>query len=330
MKKKILFFALTAFLMLSTIACSSDDNKGSDNEKEVEIPNTLKDDYFDIEGAVFNEGEVLEGESDAITEISINKFVINGGKTVATITSSEPLESILVALKGHDGFYAYKTSNGVQTRSGEYTYDVVLGFSQNLNLENFELQFVGVITDGKRTIRYYRLVQLVTAGVGELQINLSWDKEDDVDLHLFDADNNHIYYGSRVLYSTENEKIAELDIDSNPGCNIDGIKNENIYYKNLKDGTYKVYVDLYKKCTNSSGSKYIVNVMHNGVSLHLSDHMMGKFTDNNLGSRNDPSQYVLIGAFSIVNGQFSSIVENPEITRTLNSFNLKEELVYKE
>lgn len=330
MKKKILFFALTAFFMLSAISCSSDDNKGSDNEKEVEIPNTLKDDYFDIEGAVFNKGDVVEGESDAITEISVNKFVINGGKTVATITSSEPLESILVALKGHDGFYAYKTSNGVQTRSGEYTYEVVLGFSQNLNLENFELQFVGVITDGKRTIRYFKLVQLVTAGVGELQISLSWDKEDDVDLHLFDANNNHIYYGGRILVNSNREKIAELDIDSNPACSIDGIKNENIYYKNLEDGTYRIYVDLYRKCTNSSGSKYIVNVLHNGISLHLSDHMMGKFADNDNGSGNNPSRYVSIGAFTILNGQISSQVENPETNRTLSNFNLKEELVYKE
>lgn len=315
MKKKILLGALAGFLLFSTASCSSDDNKyltEVDNEKvpEKEVPNTLKDDYFEIEGGIFKEGEIPAGEEKSILDINVNKFVINGGKTIATVTSNTPLSAVLIGLKEHEGYYEVATVNEIQTRSGEFYYEIIIDFSQVLNLDEFELKFVGIITDGKRTEVYYKAFQLVAAGIGELQVSLSWDKEDDVDLHLFDADNNHIYYAHKTVVNSETgETVGELDIDSNPNCNIDEVKNENIYYKNLKDGTYRIYVDLYQKCTNSTGSKYAVNVLHNGVRLNLSNQMVGTFADDYYGSRNNPSQYVLIGAFSIVNGQFSSIVE---------------------
>lgn len=331
MKKRILLCTLAGFFLFATTSCSSDDNKyltevDSENIPEKEIPNTLKDEYFDIEGGTFKPGEIPAGEETSILDISVNKFVINGGKTIATLTSNAPLSSVLIGLKGHEGYYDVATANEIQTRSGEFTYEIIIDFSQVLDLTDFELKFVGIITDGKRTEVYYKAFQLVEAGIGELQVSLSWDKEDDVDLHLYDADNNHIYYSNKVVKNVETgETVGELDIDSNPNCNIDGVKNENIYYKNLQDGTYRIYVDLYRKCTNSTGSKYAVNVLHNGTRLHLSDQMIGKFDDDYYGSRNNPSQYVLIGAFSIVNGQFSSVVEVEPLSQ--QNFSTREVLI---
>ena len=328
MKKKFLLCTLAGFLLFSTASCSSDDSNTTEVE-EVEVPNTLKDKFFDIEGATFKPGTIQGGEKDAINQINVNNFVINGGKAIMTITSTAELQSILIGLKGHDGFYEFKTTNESQTRDLLYSYEVVLDLSQKLDLEVFELQIVGYITDGTRTVVYYREFQLIPAGTGELQISLSWDKEDDVDLHLVKKDSNRIYYGSKHLYNSEGIEVAELDIDSNPGCQLDGIKNENIYFHQLEDGEYAIYVDLYSKCTNAeAGSKYIVNVIVGGTSIRLSDHMMGKFADENPGSGNDPSQHVFIGAFSIVDGQFSSVVAS-ERTSFTDTFRLNERLVYK-
>lgn len=328
MKKKFLLCTLAGFLLFSIASCSSDDSNTTEVE-EVEVPNTLKDKFFDIEGATFKPGTIQGGEKDAINQINVNNFVINGGKAIMTITSTAELQSILIGLKGHDGFYEFKTTNESQTRDLLYSYEVVLDLSQKLDLEVFELQIVGYITDGTRTVVYYREFQLIPAGTGELQISLSWDKEDDVDLHLVKKDSKRIYYGSKHLYNSEGIEVAELDIDSNPGCQLDGIKNENIYFHQLEDGEYAIYVDLYSKCTNAeAGSKYIVNVIVGGTSIRLSDHMMGKFADENPGSGNDPSQHVFIGAFSIVDGQFSSVVAS-ERTSFTDTFRLNERLVYK-
>ncbi|MDM1406726.1 hypothetical protein [Myroides sp. DF42-4-2] len=328
MKKKILLFALLGGFMLSTTACSSDDsNSGTE---QVEVPNTLKDDYFNIEGATFNAGSIESGTAEAIAEINVNNFIINGGKAIMTVSSTAQLQSIHIGLKGHDGYYDVKTSNENLTRNGLYSYEVILDFSQDLILDIVGLELVGYITDGTRTILYYRELQVIPAGTGELQISLSWDREDDVDLHLVKRNVDRIYYGSRQLHNADGEKIAELDIDSNPACRIDGIKNENIYFDRLEDGVYSIYVDLYRKCevSGSVGSKYIVNVMYNGTSIRLSDHMIGKFDDTDTGSGNTESRHVLIGSFSVVNGSFSSVVEEEATTRTLDTFGLSKKMIY--
>lgn len=328
MKKKFLLLALLGGFMLSTTACSSDDN--NNETEQVEVPNTLKDDYFSIEGATFNAGTIQSGEEESITEISVNNFIINGGKAIMTVTSSAQLQSIQIGLKGHDGYYDVKTSNENLTRTGLYYYEVILDFSQDLILDIVGLELVGYITDGSRTVVYYREFQVIPAGTGALQISLSWDKEDDVDLHLIKRNWDHIYYGKRQLYDSEGEKIAELDIDSNAGCSIDGIKNENIYFDRLEDGVYSIYVDLYSKCEASSvGSKYIINVMYNGTSIRLSDHMIGKFDDEDPGSGNNPNRHVHIGSFSIVNGTFSSVIEEEETTRVLDAAELNKKMIYK-
>lgn len=59
MKKKILLFALVGSFMLSTTSCSNDDNS-SPNIEEVQAPNTLKDDFFEVEGAKFKGGIYLQ------------------------------------------------------------------------------------------------------------------------------------------------------------------------------------------------------------------------------------------------------------------------------
>ncbi|WHT38525.1 hypothetical protein QNH98_16180 [Myroides sp. mNGS23_01] len=57
MKKKFLLCTLVGFLLFSTASCSSDDSNTTEVE-EVEVPNTLKDKFFDIEGATFKAGTI--------------------------------------------------------------------------------------------------------------------------------------------------------------------------------------------------------------------------------------------------------------------------------
>lgn len=83
---------------------------------------------------------------------------------------------------------------------------------------------------------------------GTLHVQLSWDKEVDLDLHVVDPNGEEIYYGHR----TSSGQIGLLDLDSNPSCSIDHIKNENIYYQNAISGKYSVRLDLFKDCNITS------------------------------------------------------------------------------
>jgi hypothetical protein len=98
-----------------------------------------------------------------------------------------------------------------------------------------------------------------TVSTGEVQVSLSWDTPTDLDLHVVDPLGNEIYYGNTSADG------GMLDLDSNAGCDIDGINNENITWaSDAPDGTYTVRVDFYEDC-NTTGANYSVTVNVNGV-----------------------------------------------------------------
>ena len=94
-------------------------------------------------------------------------------------------------------------------------------------------------------------------GAGTLQVSLSWDQLVDVDLHVVEPDGEEIYYGN----STASDG-GTLDLDSNAGCSIDGVNNENVTWPapaKPGNGTYIVRVDYYANC-NDNPVNYQVTV----------------------------------------------------------------------
>jgi hypothetical protein len=83
---------------------------------------------------------------------------------------------------------------------------------------------------------------------GGLQISVSWGSPDDLDLHVVEPSGNEIYYGSPI-----SPDGGQLDLDSNPGCTIDNIDNENVTWPNVNKrppgGQYIVRVDYYESCS---------------------------------------------------------------------------------
>jgi hypothetical protein len=58
-----------------------------------------------------------------------------------------------------------------------------------------------------------------------------------------------------------------LDLDSNPGCLIDSINNENITYGDssvVKAGTYRVRIVYFSNCEVTEDTHYTVTVRFNG------------------------------------------------------------------
>jgi hypothetical protein len=343
--------------------------------------------YFTIEGAQFNEGSLPTGNADMISDVSINTNAINGGSSILTFTSSEKLKYVLVGVEGQEGYYKYELPDvpaqakaQMETNEiGSYIYEVILQFRQNLNLvNNFRLHLSGVTVSGTTSSAIdTETIEVVEVGTGKLQVSLSWDQLDDVDLHLYEPDGNRICYWNRTSeggYSTmtqeqfdfycylinkytgedmsdysypedelwiamglsllvldgqltqaqleqelaqaginqstgnSNSEYGELDLDSNAGCSIDGVNNENITYKNkVKTGTYKVAVDLFEKCNlATAGAKYSVTVNYNGTPVTL-DNPTGQFDDSNEGDFETESEFVIIGTFTINdNGTISS------------------------
>lgn len=92
------------------------------------------------------------------------------------------------------------------------------------------------------------------AGSGDLQFSLTWNTQNDVDLHVIEPNGNEIYYGNSVSVATG----GELDVD-----NTYGYGPENIYWTStVPSGTYTVFVENYD---GEFAASYTLTVTRLGV-----------------------------------------------------------------
>ena len=77
---------------------------------------------------------------------------------------------------------------------------------------------------------------------GELRINLKWETYDDLDLHIFDPSDNHIFYS--IKEATSDGSKGQLDVDANAGSDRRLDPQENIFWEtNPPSGKYKIIVN---------------------------------------------------------------------------------------
>jgi uncharacterized protein YfaP (DUF2135 family) len=103
---------------------------------------------------------------------------------------------------------------------------------------------------------------------GELVVTLTWDTEVDVDLHVMDPLGNEIYHGAPSSLdpfahgaSASSASPGVLDVDSNAGCIIDGLRQEDVIWAGAPpSGHYLVRVDTPSLCGQAS-SHWTVSVM---------------------------------------------------------------------
>lgn len=230
--------------------------------------------FFNVENATLVSEEMPEATSDQTIEVSMNGTAIPGGSSYVSIASEVPARKILVGMKGQTGYYELLPS---AIRGNEYSF--VLMVAQNITLGEEETTFnvqVAIVDENDEISQIWETnVNLMVVGTGTLQVSLSFDNAKDVDLHLIEPEYNyedgypvdfygrHIYYGHIMSYAG-----GELDLDSNAGCSIDNVNNENITYSGedvfVAPGTYKVYVDLFKNCDPTIATNYVVTVFYGG------------------------------------------------------------------
>lgn len=78
-----------------------------------------------------------------------------------------------------------------------------------------------------------------------LRASLAWYNRDDLDIHAYDPEGNHIYYGNKRAGT------GLLDVDANGGDGMMDDPVENIAWTSLIDGVYKIAVNQYNKRSSS-------------------------------------------------------------------------------
>ena len=240
-------------------------NGGSDNPGG-DTPNDGSDsqlgqEYFIVEGGQYYDGSApgaTTGES--VGDVTVNDRVLSGGLNFVTVRSNVEYIKFYIYVRGIPGYYVYVPSG--YTRDGDlYVYTIPLLYSEGFTAAVHHLIIVGVRATGETTTETEKEIIRVDSQSGDLNINLTFSQAKDVDLHLYLPDERHIYYGNRGYYYTNanGEQVQwGLDHDSNAGCNIDNLNNENIFIpaEAIQAGTYTVKLDMYSNCSPRNNPTY--------------------------------------------------------------------------
>jgi hypothetical protein len=107
---------------------------------------------------------------------------------------------------------------------------------------------------------------------GALSVTLTWDTESDLDLHVVDPLGDEIFHGAPSSQSALSPSSAVasdgvLDQDSNAGCVIDGLRQEDVTWASAPPvGHYLVRVDTASLCA-APNAQFSVRVLLDGTAI---------------------------------------------------------------
>lgn len=278
MKKNVLKAGLM-FLVASMVLVSCDvkDNPSTPGQSENQLPSDLEEHYFAIQNATYVNDDFPEATTiDQIEGLSVNLQAIRGGQNIMTITTTKEYKRFFVGVQDVKGYWDLTPVNIGESidqnipRRTETGYLIPIMYSILFNT-NITMHVAAEDADGKITTALLIRITFIDTNTqpGDLNVNLFFENEKDVDLHLTTPSGMTIFYGNRggeVTLADGRTISFGLDLDSNPSCNIDGVKNENIYIPEelVENGTYIVQVNMYSNCDPSISTDWSIVARYNG------------------------------------------------------------------
>lgn len=258
MKYKSYLMLVAMALLLAFSMCRKQE------EEENEYPSITS--FFTIQDATQHDGSMpdprgSDSESPVITSVSGNSYIVPGGTNIISVSGNDPQGDIKYLLVGVDEASGYFSVNF----AGD-SIRITLTLSNSIPRDTFIILFSLEDEAGNVSARKTLVVQEAQVQRGKLEISLSWDLLNDIDLHVIQPDSEEIYYGH-----TMSDEGGYLDLDSNAGCAIDSVNNEHVIYPDtatILTGTYIVKVDFYSDCVGSGVTHYAVSARYNGELIN--------------------------------------------------------------
>jgi hypothetical protein len=191
---------------------------------------------------------------------------------------AETATAATVALSGDSGYWIIIAGVPDVSAPGLPTFGASAAFSTTLAPGNYTLEVSAVDAAGHfGAPRQQTLTALAQApsqlGQGTLVVNLDWDTEADLDLHVLDPAGDELFHGAPRLQQASASggaspsAAAALSADSNANCSIDGRRHEDVSWRaEPPAGHYVVRVDAASLC-GQLGAHWQVNATLDGVSL---------------------------------------------------------------
>jgi len=266
--KKLLFscVAMAAFaLMTSCSSSSSGDSTTPPAPPAPENAETFSANYFTAQNSTYHEGAAPAATAGAPElAVTMNDQGLASGSNLISINTADSYQKFFVGVDGVNGYIEVPAASRANT-----VYVITLLYGQNIQPGAFKIWVIGLTTDGKTTQPFVQPVNIVPTQTGSLHVNLTFENDKDVDLHLITPSGHDIYYGDRDISNTEGTITGGLDVDSNAGCDLDHIKSENIVLpaELIEPGVYTVEVDMWQNCDVSIATQWTINARYNGAFL---------------------------------------------------------------
>lgn len=176
-----------------------------------------------------------------------NSTVVTGGFAEVTATFANPsrVTGLLLGVEGGDGYFQMPLdgSDGIEPLQmflRAYT-DEDGTPPATVTLKVATRDAIGRVSPFAE-----QTFSVAAVGSGDIQVSLSWDTPTDLDLYVVDPTGCELYYGNK-----ECDSQGQLDLDSNAGCGIDGINNENIFWPQgqAPAGQYEVRTNFWSDCS---------------------------------------------------------------------------------
>lgn len=328
--KNVLKTCVLALIGLFVLAsCSNEDNPSTPDTPQG--PSELEEYFFTIQNAVYKTGAIPTATIDeAIEGLQINTKAISGGQNIITITTTKEYKKFFVGAENVNGYLEisqFGTSDGTEQavpKKTDYGYMIPVLYS---TLFNTNITMIIAAQDKNDNVTKWYVVEIkfVETQSGDLEVNMVFDNAKDVDLHLYTPSGRHIYYGDRggVVDMGNGETLTfGLDKDSNAGCNIDNLNNENIYIPGelVENGTYTVVVDMYSNCNTSIATNWSVvaryknEILRNELSDRATNPVLGVYP---VGAGNHDltpvMKFTITDANDIASNQSLSLARNKAI-----------------
>lgn len=188
-----------------------------------------------------------------ITAVEGPATYINGGTASFAVSYSgaEQVSQLALAVAGYEGHFLVPVSGSGGVAQFDLSFDSDI-FDQ-LTAKAGEVRITLELIDAVAEVGDPLDIDLAGVEVesGEVKVSLSWDTPTDVDLHVIEPSGFEIYYSNKVSPSG-----GTLDLDSNAGCSIDGVNNENIYWPEgaSPSGDFTVTAHMWSDCEEGGAS----------------------------------------------------------------------------
>jgi len=258
-------------------------------------------------------GNIPIGTAEILRSVVVNSgTIISGGAAIITVNSSVELTQLNMQIEGVARYNVFCLGR-VTPFNGVYTYTLTVDITQNLGTGRMRMLFTGRSASQLSTLIVVD-VGAISVGSGNLQVSLSWNNRDDLDLHIQTPSGGHIYFANKSVGN------GRLDMDANVGCG--NLSNENIYFNGtLADGTYRVWVNLYSKC-GTAGAQYSVTASSGGRVFTFSRDGLsesGRFADSDSYGKNKVIGFITVRNGNIVPTDYAALERQGLLKQPVNS-----------